>query len=136
MSRRHAVTFAIATLVTCAGAVAACGGEVPQADPSLSPAAIEGHQIALNSGCAACHGGDFRGGVAPSFQGLAGATITLNDGSKVLADTAYLTRAIEQPQAQVTKGYLIQMPANSLTPDQVAKVVAYIEALGPPRTSG
>ena len=47
-----------------------------------------------------------------------------------MADTAYLTRSIVDPQAEKVAGYQIVMPKNALTDTQVAAVVAFIESLG------
>lgn len=95
----------------------------------MSASAAQGRQVALAAGCAACHGTDGRGGVGPPWVRLAGSTVTLNDGSTVTADRAYLRRAVTEPRAQVVAGAAVAMPANNLTPEQVEQVVDYIEAL-------
>ena len=79
-----------------------------------------------------CHreGGD---GIGPDWEGLAGSTVTLDDGSTVVADEAYLTLAITDPDAQIVDGYDIRMPPNDdLSDDDVAAIVAYIQSLGTP----
>jgi cytochrome c oxidase subunit 2 len=132
--RRPPRVAATAALVAGAGLLAACGGEVPggPVPANLSAAGLRGRQVALASGCAACHGGDFGGGVAPTWKGLAGRTVSLADGSAVVADTAYLTRAIAEPAAQIVQGSAIAMPANTLTAAQVADVVTFIQELVAP----
>jgi len=58
--------------------------------------------------------------------GLAGSQVTLADGSTLVADTAYLTRAIANPSADLVADYNLKMPANSLSEAEIADIVAYI----------
>ncbi len=76
-----------------------------------------------------CHGGNGEGGVGPTWQGLAGSTRTLTDGTEVVADRDYLVRSILDPGAQKVEGYAVAMPLANLTDAQVASIVDYIEAL-------
>ena len=107
--------------------VSSCGGGEPI--PDLSPRAMVGREIAQGAGCFACHGGEGGGGVGPAWQGLAGATVELDDGTSVVADAAYLERSIVEPQAQVARGYTIVMPRVDLTSDEVSAIVTYIQEL-------
>lgn len=106
-----------------------CGGGGGASDVSLPAAAANGRSIATGAGCTSCHGADFQGGVAPTWIGLAGSDVKLSDGSTVIADTDYLTRSIQDPSAQKVRGYSVAMPPNALSADEVADVVAFIEAL-------
>lgn len=106
---------------------AACGSA--SSGPALSAPAQEGRLIAQAAGCNACHGTDGKGGAGPAWVRLAGSTVTLTDGTSVVADRQYLARAITEPRAQVAAGFTIVMPPNTLSPDQVERVVDYIEAL-------
>ena len=114
--------------------VAACGSDDDSASgggDGGGPAG-DGRDIAEDSGCMSCHreGGD---GIGPDWEGLAGSTVTLDDGSTVVADEAYLTLAITDPDAQIVDGYDIRMPPNDdLSDDDVAAIVAYIQSLGTP----
>lgn len=125
---------AVAAVAVSLGA-AACGdgddgdGEAT-AEPSLPADATAGRELARDKGCTACHGGDGGGGIGPAWVGLAGSTVTLEDGSTVAADQAYLTRAITDPSAEVVDGYSIEMPEYDLSDDEVAQLVAYITSLG------
>ena len=118
--------------------ITACGGDGDAADDpqgrpaSLSPAAAAGRDTAADAGCAACHGADGQGGIGPAWVDLYGATVTLEGGATVVADDAYLTRAITDPEAERVEGFPLQMPANDLTPEQVAEIVAYLRELGGP----
>lgn len=123
-----------ATLVLALVAVS-CGDDGGQADStpgaSQAPAsgAANGEQLARSSGCAGCHGADFGGGAGPGWIGLAGSQVELADGTVVVADTTYLTRAIADPSAEVSAGYTLRMPANNLSDAEIADIVAFIETL-------
>jgi cytochrome c oxidase subunit 2 len=137
-ARRLALASGITALIAIG---AACGSESDTADPAASPvgttatgdpvaAAVErGEQLSRSSGCAGCHGPDFGGGAGPTWLGLAGSEVTLTDGSTVVADEAYLTRAIADPSAELVEGYTLKMPANNLTDAEIADIVAFITTL-------
>lgn len=112
-------------VVLLAAMAAGCGGN----DVELSPVAAQGRDIADGSGCVACHGADGGGGVGPAWRGLAGTTVTLEDGREVVADTAYLRHSILDPGADLVEGYTTKMPQVDLTDDEVDALVAYIEEL-------
>ena len=90
---------------------------------------VNGEQLSRSAGCAGCHGANFGGGAGPSWVGLAGSEQALADGTTVVADTAYLTRAIADPSAEVVAGYTLRMPANNLSDAEIADIVAFIETL-------
>jgi mono/diheme cytochrome c family protein len=121
--------LALASLVTAAVIVAAACGS--GSSDSLSEAGARGRRVSTSNGCASCHGPDGQGGVGPKWVGLAGSEVTLESGEKVVADDAYLERAIKDPGAQLVAGYSIQMPTNGLTDAEVADVIAYIHDLSP-----
>jgi cytochrome oxidase Cu insertion factor (SCO1/SenC/PrrC family)/mono/diheme cytochrome c family protein len=108
--------------------LAACGDD--SGDTALSEAGQSGREIATANGCAGCHGVNGQGGVGPTWQGLAGSEVELEDGRTVIADDDYLYRAITDPNAEMTEGYSLQMPQNQLSDDEVADVIAYIRDLG------
>ena len=99
---------------------------------TLSPAAIDGRDIARSNGCAACHGANGQGGVGPAFAGLYLSDRELIDGSIVVADRDYLYESITQPGAKLVAGYRGRMPSNNLNDDQVASIMAWIEELATP----
>lgn len=127
---------------------AACGDDDP--DPTATPAAPEatatpeaadegdddadveaGRQLAAQQ-CAACHSVDGTQAVGPTWQGLYGSEVELEDGSTVTADEAYIEESIRDPNAKIHAGY----PANvmpsydgTLSDDQIAQLVAYIRSL-------
>ncbi|MGB7879048.1 MAG: c-type cytochrome [Ilumatobacteraceae bacterium] len=126
--------LALAGGITAAMALgAACGDNADSGTATggaeLSAAAQNGRQLSQSKGCAGCHGQDFGGGAGPGWIGLAGSEVSLVDGSTVLADDAYLTRAIADPSAELVDGYTLKMPANNLNDAEVADIVAFINAL-------
>jgi cytochrome c oxidase subunit 2 len=90
---------------------------------------VKGEELARSTGCAGCHGQDFGGGAGPSLVGLAGSEVLLEDGTIVVADTAYLVRSIADPSAERVADFNLNMPANSLSDEEIDDVVAYIETL-------
>lgn len=126
---RRSLSLALAALAL---GLAACGSDDESASGSGdvgSGSTAGGREVAEDRGCMSCHreGG---GGIGPDWEGLAGSTVTLDDGSTVVADEAYLRLAITDPDAQVVDGYDIRMPSNDLDDDDVAAIVAYIQSLG------
>lgn len=118
------------------GTTSASGNNGTGPDPA---SAAEGRDIAARAGCGGCHGINGEGGIGPSWVGLAGSQVALEDGTTVVADAAYLTSSIKTPDAQVVAGdYSVAMPVNQLADADIAKIVAYIESLAssaPPPTT-
>ena len=112
-----------------AGQVATTGAPAGTTGPSAGGDPVVGEQSARSNGCAGCHGQNFGGGAGPSLIGLAGAEVQLDDGTVVIADTAYLIRSIANPGAELVAGYNLRMPANNLSDAEIADIVAYIETL-------
>lgn len=124
--RRLAVTSLLALVLAV---TAACGSSGESAQSDLSPAAARGQELAAQNGCTNCHSTDGRNGTGPTWQGLAGSTVTLDDGTTVTADDAYLHRSITDPSAQRVDGAAAIMPEFNLSPAEVDDLVAYIESL-------
>jgi len=96
-----------------------------------------GEELWSSTGCAGCHSLDGAAGVGPTMKGLAGSTVTLDDGSTVTADDAYLERAIVDPDAQVSEGHKPGIMSGAVAsqkfdtrPEDVAALVAFIKAQG------
>lgn len=124
----------VAAALVVAIPVAACGADGDEI--ALDPVAEEGREIVRSNGCAACHGRNGEGGPGPSFVGLYGSTVELEDGSTVVADEAYLAESIREPGAKVVDGYGFPMPENDLSDDQIELVIAFIRALAESAEAG
>lgn len=97
--------------------------------------AAQGEQLFHRYGCSGCHepGGTVR---APNLNGVFGSPVPLSDGSVVIADEGYIRDSILNPKAQVAAGYDPVMPTfkGQVSEDDLAKLVAYIESIGPQRS--
>jgi mono/diheme cytochrome c family protein len=110
-------------------------GPAAAASPAAStprPDVAEGKQLAEDNGCTACHSPGKEKLVGPGWGGLSGKTVTLADGSTVVADDAYLAQSILEPDAKIVQGYEPgAMPsfASILNEHDVAAIVAYLRTL-------
>jgi cytochrome c oxidase subunit 2 len=96
-------------------------------------AAARGEALAASTGCLACHAIDGSAGTGPGWQGLAGSTVTLDNGETVVADDAYLFNSIVDPQSQIVAGFDAVMPttySDSLSQTEIQDLVEYIKSLG------
>ena len=132
---RSALVALVAVVVVGVVVVIAVSSRGSEADgPVLSDAARQGQQLAVQRSCVGCHGRDGEGGVGPAWVGLYGSTVTLDDGSTVVADRAYLLESIRDPRAKQVAGYG-KMPVDSIGDADIAAIVAYIEELASPSAS-
>jgi cytochrome c oxidase subunit II len=105
--------------------------------PSGSPPAAlvaRGSALYASLGCQSCHSTDGSQGVGPTFKGLFGSQVSLTGGQSVTADAAYLSKSIEDPDAQIVSGYTAGVMSGVVKPgavsaSDVAALVAYIESL-------
>ena len=121
----------LSALATAAAllALGACSSSSSSAPADLSPEAAAGREISISAGCASCHGEDGNGRVGPKWIGLADSQVTLSDGTVVTADDAYLYESIKDPGAKKRRGASGIMPANKLTDEEIASIIAFIRAL-------
>jgi len=103
-----------------------------QAQGGQETLAAQGKDLFRRYGCSGCHeaGGTVR---APRLEGVFGSPVPLSDGSVVIADERYVRDSILDPKAQVAAGYAPVMPtfAGQIGEDDLAKLVAYVESIGP-----
>lgn len=90
--------------------------------------AVRGEALVQDLGCLACHGAEH--GVGPPWSGAWGTPRSLADGSTVVFDAAYVRTSVLEPGAQVVTGFDPVMPSFSLTEDDLAAIVAYLEESG------
>jgi cytochrome c oxidase subunit 2 len=125
-ARRPLPALALVLALAVTALAAACGGD---SAPVLSGEAGRGQQVARDKGCTSCHTATGNKSEGPTWKGLAGSSVTLADGTTVVADDAYLTRSIQEPRAQLVQGFKTAMPVTPLPDADIAAVVAYINAL-------
>jgi cytochrome c oxidase subunit 2 len=96
-------------------------------------AAALGAKVAQLQGCIACHSTDGSTLVGPTWKGLYGEEVELEDGTKVTADDEYLRTAIVDPNSQIVSGFLANlMPTDfgdKLSDEDINNVIAYIKSL-------
>jgi cytochrome c oxidase subunit 2 len=116
---------------------AEAGNTVATASSSGDESAGQRLYKAATPGCSGCHSIDGTFITGPTFKGLAGSEVTLADGTKVKADTAYLVESIVDPGKQVVKCANCGPPSPMLLvvkPHQISvadakDLAAYIESL-------
>jgi cytochrome c oxidase subunit II len=94
--------------------------------------AERGQRLASGSGCLACHSVDGSKLAGPTWKGLAGSQVTLQDGSTVTADDAYLVESITDPAARIHQGFPPIMPPSykaTLSEQQIQDLVEFIKTL-------
>ncbi|MCZ6672440.1 MAG: c-type cytochrome, partial [Verrucomicrobia bacterium] len=96
----------------------------------LSPEAEAGQQVFNAMGCQACHL-PIAGTIAPSLYGLIGREREFLDGSKLIADEAYIRDSIMNSTSKVVKGFVPTMPpyATVIQEEQLDQLVAYLQSL-------
>ena len=95
--------------------------------PSMSGS---GQQLFEKLACVTCHQTD-SAMRAPQLRGIAGSTVLLKDGRKVLADDSYIRESILNPAAKVVKGYDPIMPSyqGQIEEETIQQLVVYIKSL-------
>ncbi len=103
------------------------------ADASVPGAA--GFAIMKIQGCNACHSSDGSKIIGPSYLGLWGKQhVVVRDGQDVLVtvDSAYIRKAIYEPNAEIVKGYqkgLMQSYDKVISEDDISKIIDYLKTL-------
>ncbi len=100
----------------------------PQTGGGADDAVAAGAAI-YQAQCASCHTTDGSTVVGPTWQGLFESEITLEDGSTVIADAAYIRESILQPAAKVHEGFQPIMPVFQLSDEEIENLIAYIQTL-------
>jgi cytochrome c oxidase subunit 2 len=99
--------------------------------PIADDLARRGREAASQRGCFNCHTVDGQPHIGPSFAGLYGSTVQLTDGRTIVADEAYLTRSMMDPQVEIVAGYKPVMPTyhGVLQEPEVAALVEFIKSI-------
>ena len=92
--------------------------------------------LVRNTGCLACHSLDGSKLVGPSFKGLYGSMrdeVTPGGLKKILADTAFIRRAIYEPDAEMALGYgrsLMKTYKGIVSEQDLVTITDYLKTLG------
>jgi mono/diheme cytochrome c family protein len=102
----------------------------PPPTPAADPAE-RGHQLYVSLACVTCHTTDGSRGLAPSFKGVFGTTVTLADGKQIQVDDAYIKESVLNPTAKLVQGFAPMMPsfAGRVQPQDLDALVAFIKTL-------
>jgi cytochrome c oxidase subunit 2 len=94
--------------------------------------ALEGRKLFFKLQCNACHNREPTA-QAPRLGGLFRRRVTLQDGTRVVADEGYLHESILDPRAKIAAGYQPIMPSyqGKITPDEMVRLIAYLKSLRP-----
>jgi cytochrome c oxidase subunit II len=97
--------------------------------PSESMAQF-GKRLFTQHGCVACHGRE--DGVGPALAGVFGSERAFVDGSRAVADEAYVIESIVDPNVKVVEGYAPVQPSydGMLSVTHLEALVAYIRCMG------
>lgn len=96
-----------------------------------SDLADTGRSVAARRGCLNCHTLDGQPHIGPTWAGLLGSSVKLTDGTTVVADEAYLTRSMMDPQVQIVEGFKPVMPSfrGILAQPEVASLLELMKVL-------
>lgn len=107
--------------------------ESPSSESADKTLIETGMQLAQSKGCLGCHSVSGSPGVGPSWLALFGKSETLDDGSTVTVDEAYLRKSILDPNAAVVAGFPALMPPYPLSDEELAALIAYFQFLSEPK---
>jgi len=93
--------------------------------------AQKGAKLFNQKACAGCHSIDGSKVVGPTMKGLAGAERKFVDGTKAVADDAYLRESILNSMAKIVEGYPPAMPLfqGQLEEEEVSAIIDYIKSV-------
>jgi uncharacterized membrane protein/mono/diheme cytochrome c family protein len=118
---------AIALLLAAAPLTVAAPPPATSGDPQ------RGGKLLAKKGCIACHSTDGTARSGPTFRGLYASSRTVTTGAAtrtVIADDAYIARALRDPDADVLLGFPRGvMPKFELDDEDVASIARAVEAL-------
>lgn len=100
---------------------------------AVTPALVaKGKQLSESFGCEACHTLTGAKSTGPTWKGLAGRTVRLDNGQTLKATDGYLINAIEQPDAEIVAGYssgIMTTAIGNIPVSQAKAIVAYIKSV-------
>ena len=98
----------------------------------LSDEAMLGREVASTNGCFACHTLDGTTAVGPTWQGLWGSTVEMEDGTTLVVDEAYVQESIVDPGAKIRKGFSSEMVAAELSDEDFSALIDFLKELVQP----
>ncbi|MGA9526472.1 MAG: cytochrome c, partial [Myxococcaceae bacterium] len=92
---------------------------------------VRGEQLAAQFGCFKCHTTDGTSHIGPTFVDMYLRKEKLTDGTTIVADEAYLTESMMDPNLKLVAGFQPVMPTfiGQLDAPETAAIVEYIKSL-------
>jgi cytochrome c oxidase subunit II len=126
-------------VLLAAGVLSACGGGGSSPGPAAGPGTggrsgsssllATGRQLYASQGCEDCHTLNGKLSTGPSWKGLYLSRVHLTSGRTVLANAAYLTEHIVDPDAMTVNGFPGSVMAEAIQADHLARKPADVRAL-------
>jgi cytochrome c oxidase subunit II len=90
-----------------------------------------GEMLVSRYACDTCHSTDGTRLQGPTFEGLWGSEVEMEDGEVVTVDENYVRESILEPNARITAGYPAVMPSfsGSLSDQQIDAIIEYLKTL-------
>ena len=92
----------------------------------------KGMELIKLKGCIGCHTVDGTPRIGPTLKGVYRKKVVVITGGKereITADEAYLKRSIEDPKADIVKGFQPIMPPQNLSEEELSSIIEYLEHL-------
>jgi cytochrome c oxidase subunit 2 len=107
-------------------------GRVRAAAPVAATPENPAVAILKEKSCLACHSLDGSVRVGPTFKGLYGqkqVVVARGKEREIAVDGTFLAKVIQDPAAEILKGYPPAMPPNPLTEKELKQVIEFIRSL-------
>jgi cytochrome c oxidase subunit II len=91
----------------------------------------QGRRVAAEQGCLRCHTLDGTPHLGPTWAGLYGSTVPLEDGRTVVVDEAYITESMMDPLARLHAGFPAIMPSyrGQIMPAETSAIIELMKRL-------
>lgn len=93
------------------------------------PPAEAGKKVFAIKGCATCHSVEGKAGTGPPLNDVFGSTVTLSDGTQVMADENYIMNSVKNPSAQIVAGFQDQMTVLDVSEKELDALIAYLKSI-------
>lgn len=130
-----AVLFAVFTF----GSIVFRTTERPGGPSPEQALAARGGTLYNQLGCQACHSLQGAAGAGPALNDAYGRTVTLEGGTQVISDDAYLRESILNPNAKIVQGYQANVMAGGIqgvlgqlnSGDTTDALIAFLRSISP-----
>lgn len=115
----------VATYVgRCAGKAGRPGCHPDDSLAAGNAEALRGQRLYRSLRCVGCHSVSENAAIGPSFKGLAGSKVKLNNGTTITADDAYLINSVIAPDDQIVDGFHAGVMSQTIRPGSISRAQA------------